>query len=85
MADQLCDSGQWAHSGFSVPVEYLRDVDQIVRHDCVHDNFSSLIRIRLCRKSCLKSVLGLTARCMTRLQGGAFQRFTAAKQFWQGL
>lgn len=36
------------------------------------------------RKSDPKSVLGPTARCMTRLQGGVFKSSTAAKQCWQG-
>lgn len=85
MADDLCDGGQWIDSGFLVPVEYLGDVNQIVRHDCVHDNLFELDSHQIASGYRLKSVLSPTARCMTRLQGGVFQRFTAAKQFWQGL
>jgi hypothetical protein len=73
MAQQRCNSGRWIGSGLSGSVKYLQDWDQMVRHDQTPDNLSSLIRIRLCRESNPKSVLGLTARCMTRLQGGVFK------------
>lgn len=81
MANRLCDHCRWMDFGLSGLIGYLQDADQTARH--VKSVTDILHQIAL--KCAIRNrYLGPTALCMTRMQGGVFESYTAAKQCWQG-